>query len=148
MNLKDLLDALHACGFMTDVVHTGHPDYTRVFVLVMHEGTRVTLGRATVHCGQYSHVKWYAGGGCMRMGRVSPWDFYSYAWNYYLYTHKVLTREQWDNALTEAHRRAQELYDAKLRWRRDNPKPNGGNRGRLAPPNPHRFINELLLEET
>lgn len=143
MNLDELVAALRQVGLQSEVAPTGHPEYVRVYVKTRserHNNELITLGRATVHRGVYTHTKWYY----LNKDNV----FHMQAFYHYLRTGKMLTREQWKNVQAKAVMLAKARYDEKVQWRRDNPHPQGKNRGRLTHPSPAGYIQQLLGELT
>lgn len=146
LSAVEVLAALSRVGLTGEVQPTGNPDYQRVYIKCP-EG--ITLGRACIHKGWYSHVKWFVGMNSLD----SQWSYYIYAWQYLLRTDKVLSRCRWHDALRDAHEMAVAERNRKIIWRREHPLPTRAdgttrNRAKLAPANPGRYIWQILIAES
>lgn len=141
MNLKQINENLAKLGLVSDLQTTGHTDFVRCFVhLPQPSGIPLSLGRITIQNGVYSHCKWYVSQ-YNHHGINEDLDYYWFAWAHLIGTDNVITREHWIRIVTKAREMAKEEYEAKKKWREDNPKPNGKHRSRLTTTdNPQRFL--------
>jgi hypothetical protein len=130
---EDFLEILKDVGLRGYMKRTGHFEYKRVFVI---DKKGVTIGRATIYRGFYSHTKWYG----ENQGFHVKESFFVEA---RLQTGRVPTEDEYRAAAKTCRERAQKRYEEKLRWREENPRPNGKPRKRLEKPN---YYNGLMAE--
>lgn len=100
----------------------------------------MTLGRACIFRGQYSHMKWY-GEGRFHGPRFVNGETYHFVWAAFLQYGRSPTRMEVGTAIHRAHEKAQARYDEKKAWREANPK----KRKKLEPPNPRRYLTAELI---
>lgn len=113
MNVEECLQGLSAIGLTGRVQVTGHPDYTRIFVM---KGV-VSLGRIVIFKGLYTHVKWY----WLQEGELGEPDLHIFRWNYWVKTGKVLTQQQYNEVYFKAKELREQDFQERLDWRREHP---------------------------
>ena len=131
MNEEETLSVLSKMGLSGQIKRTGHPDYKRCYVY--HKG--VTLGRGSIFKGELTHINWY-GEARFSDPYLLPGERFHFIWGTYLRTGLFVQDDEFERALAESKRIAQERYDAKKKWREENPK----KRKRLYPPNPRTYL--------
>lgn len=140
MNLAQVLHNLSRIGLRGEARCTQNPDYMRVFVL---DSEGVTVGRITMFQGTYNHFKWYGSKIAWGTEPLLPNERIPYMWQGVAQYDRVITDEEWNAALEEGWRLARKSYEEKLAWREANPPKK--KRGRLDPPNPRRYLGQLLF---
>lgn len=145
MTPNELKVAFSRLGCRVEIVRTGDPRYQRGFI----KKGSMSYGRAVIFEGELSHIKWYGGNSrdpnCQ--ANVLQWS-----WAVLQDSGRVLTSREWYQAWEYAQRKVEEDFQAKLAWRRANPRvdKNGAprSRKRLQRRNPRQFLMEALLEVT
>lgn len=142
MNKQQILEALGRLGLNYELQLTGSPRYERCFIKLYRPDSDIpiSLGRITILDGKYDHTKWYADS----HDNINEWTFYQTQWNYLLMTDQVLTRKQYDAALTKAQAVAQAKHDAAKQWRAEHPKK--GGRCALSRPSPRGHLLSVLFQ--
>lgn len=111
MNAKDLQWQFDLLDCKVNVVKTGHDSYVRGFIV---DPRGVSIGRATIHCGELSHIKWY----WREYGDLVESDFIMTQWRYLQHCGRVLSRNQYDAIVTTAEQLQKEDYDSKVEHRK------------------------------
>lgn len=135
--VRRVLELALLTGLTARILKTGHPDYLRGF-LTCPQG--VTVGRAVIQRGEYSHVNWYATPG----RELTPYDYWPLSWQCALATGKPLSQATFDKLSAEAQELHLKDYQAKAAWRRANPK--AGNRKKLTGRSQVSFMGDLVGE--
>ena len=118
------------------ILQTGHPDYIRG--IVTKDG--ISLGRITFKDGVYDHIKWY----WRQYGYLNSSDKLIFFWNHIQKYYEVLSDVRYDQLVIKAEQLYKEDYAAKLLWRQNNAKKNGGHRAKLTGKSVRGFLRELL----
>jgi hypothetical protein len=115
VNIEQTSQKLALIGLKANVQQTGHPDYTRIFVI---DKEGVSLGRITIFRGAYDHIKWYSG--IIDAHSVDQWRP-TVEWDMLLQTGNILTDETWERAKRDALVMQAKEIERLKQWRRDNP---------------------------
>lgn len=146
MNTNEVLQRLQVLGLRGKVRETGHPDFIRVFAECdgTTPGIPLSLGRITIHKGEYSHAKWYVEGADLR-GPLNEHELLAIRWNHWEATGVLLSNEQIREAEALALAEAKTKLKEKLAWREANPHPKGKHgRKRIRAPNARGLLGKYL----
>ncbi len=112
LNIAQLQFIAQRINCTTNIQRTGHSDYIRCFLL--HKG--VTLGRATIYCGYYTHIKWYKGTPYNNQQQMIQWE-------HLVRKGEHISRSQIETGLHNARNAIKTELAAKTKWREENPLP-------------------------
>lgn len=110
MKPHELVRRFKLIGCKVNLVKTGSPDYVRGFIV---DPDGVSIGRATIHHGELSHIKWYWRG----EGDLVNTDFIMIQWRYLQWCDRVLTREMYQSIVEHATELQQDDYNKKVNHR-------------------------------
>ena len=137
MNEQELAAVATIANLNISFAATGHAEWRRGF-LKTKDG--VSIGRAVIQNGVFSHMKWY----CKPTGVLGHWDYPIYSFDFAFHFNKPLSRQIYDSSVLEAEANARQDLLAKKAWREANPYTGNGKRGSLTGKSPRSFLWDIL----
>ncbi len=131
MDLATFLSKMKNIGLRTRLTNTGHSDFQRVFIM---RDDNVTIGRASIYKGNYSHIKWYLQNPEPLANEGQRLSFYHQVlWVIEMNKKDFkLDLDMFDILCKRTATAIKEDKAEKQAWRDANPRPNGKNRARLS----------------
>lgn len=114
MDANELVRRFKLLGCVVNLANTGSSDYVRGFIV---DPCGVSIGRATIHKGEFSHIKWYWRGD----GDLVDTDFIMCQWCFMQWCGGVLPRELYDRMVSVAEELQRRDYQSKVSRRLEMP---------------------------